>query len=86
MNRMTRHQVLPPNVVRERVKQRLFRFMYEHDDIDFLDVVAQLLQYITETGEYGVTSMSTLDCTVDKFLEKIEHDREDTDQGQGHLL
>lgn len=68
MNRITRHQVLPPNVVRERVKHMLFTYMYEHNDVDFLDVVAKLLQYITESDEHGIGSVCTLDCTVDKFL------------------
>lgn len=76
MNRVTRHQVLPPNIVRERVKQRLFRFMYEHDDIDFLEVVARLLQYITESNEHGVGSVATLDSTVDAFLLKLDHDED----------
>lgn len=75
MNRITQHQVLPLSVVHERVKQRLFRFLYEHNDRDFLDVVASLLEYLTIDSDYhGLNGASKLDVIVDKFLMKYDVD------------
>lgn len=72
MNRITKHQVLPISVVHERVKQRLFRFMYENNDRDFLDVVALLLEHFTSDGNY--THISALDEQVDVFLNSLIDD------------
>lgn len=73
MDRLTRHQVLPDSVIRERIKQRMFRFMYEHDDLDFLDVMAQLIQYLWNAGKHASRESNSLDQVVDNFLKKFDH-------------
>ncbi len=73
MNRVTRNQVLPRNIVHERIKHRLFRFMYEHNDRDFLDVATLLLEHITECDNHGPASISQLDQVVDKFLNELDN-------------
>lgn len=72
MNRITEHQVLPKKVVHERIKQRLFRFLYEHDDIEFLDVVAALMEDMAINNCRGSATLYNLDLFVDNFLKKYD--------------
>ncbi|NJO62367.1 MAG: hypothetical protein HC836_30330 [Richelia sp. RM2_1_2] len=73
MNRVTKHQVLPINIIHEKVKQRLFRFMYEHSDRDFLDVVASLLEHMTIDKDFsGAAGRSNLDVIIDDYLKKYD--------------
>lgn len=82
MNRITKHQVLPKSVVHERIKQRLFRFMYEHSDRDFLDIVTLLLEFITESRNQDAVHTGGLDEVVDTFLNSLK----ETDINQNKLL
>lgn len=73
MNRITEHQVLPKKVVHERIKQRLFRFLYEHNDIEFLDVIASLVEDVTINNDWhGSSALSRLDLYVDQYLRKYD--------------
>ena len=80
MNRLTKHQVLPALVVRERMKQRLFRFIYEHNDRDFLDVISLLLEHIVECND---TAIGGLDERISRFLDTFD---ENHNPNQNRLL